>query len=66
MPLFIAAFVLGGSFFGYMGHDVAHEEIQSAYQVQEHWLDLRDAATDQVEDETFHDDYPAGIEGDQG
>ncbi len=47
MP-FIAAIVLyGGTFLGYAGHVTISER------VQEHWLQLKQAAIDQVAQETF-------------
>lgn len=53
MPLIMAVVLYGGAFFGYVGGDRMHDEIKAANAVQQHWLQLKHAAIDQVERETL-------------
>ncbi len=53
MPLLVAVIVMGGTFFGYTGADIAQTRMQKANEAQMHWLALKQAAINQVAQETL-------------
>ncbi len=54
MPLIAAAILYGGSFFGYCGHTFIQDRVHVGYAAQQHWLELKKAAADQVAKETLN------------
>jgi hypothetical protein len=48
MPLILASILFGGTFFGYSGADSAHQSMKAANIVQQHFLDLKQAAISKV------------------